>query len=396
MTSETYRQIRSFSVTLRGREVRVYTKAGLPDELVPATVLLAEEISASPDSRALVLGCGQGALGVAIARQAPQGRVWLTDVNSIALDMARRTLDANTITNATIINDVTVPQELLGTCDIVALDAPPNRTLARRWLATAFAALREGGILYVGGANDIGIQPLIADAHALFGRAGQLVNKRRSRVASAIKTGQVPQADWAHTPGIEPGSYVVFEAELGGEQLTLHSLPGVFSYDRVDAGTRLLLEHLGRAAGARVLDLGCGYGAIGLQVARMGAAQVDMVDANIYAVAAAQRTINAYGLTNARAVAADVRDASFKRGYDLVVTNPPFHQGKVVDYDVAYEFIRYARDVIAPRGRFVLVTNNFIRYDAALRDLFGQVEQIGRNSSYRVWQARPTSDEETH
>jgi 16S rRNA (guanine1207-N2)-methyltransferase len=136
-----------------------------------------------------------------------------------------------------------------------------------------------------------------------------------------------------------------------------------------------------------VLDLGCGCGVIGLVAAREGADWVDMVDANLLAVACARENVARQGLTNTRTLAGDVVDAVRGERYDVVVTNPPFHVGDAADVTVAHAFIEGAGAVLRPGGRFYLVANRPLLYEPILRARFAAVERIAASNRYAVWLA---------
>jgi 16S rRNA (guanine1207-N2)-methyltransferase len=385
-----YYQTRAFSLMLGGQAIKLISKPGFPDwdSVSPAQQLLADAIKPVADARMLLLGCGPGVLGAALARQAHAGGATLLDSSWIALAMAERTLQANNVANARVCSTISVLPEQAGAFDIAMIVVPNDRKLTRRWLVEAFAALRQGGELYTAGANDHGIRSAIGDAEALFGGAHVLNYKHGNRVALTRKLAGVKDSPgWAGEAGIAPSTWHAFAAQARGHTFQLRSLPGVFAYDRVDAGTALLLEVLTIPAGARVLDVGCGYGIIGLVAARLGAAQVEMVDVNLLAVAAADENILHNRIANARAFVSDGVPEGAARRYDLVVSNPPFHVGKSVDSDIARAFIERAQHALVPGGQLMLVANQFLRYDQVLRAAFEQVTCLASNRSYRVWSA---------
>jgi 16S rRNA (guanine1207-N2)-methyltransferase len=381
-----YTQTRELRVTLGGEQVRVVTKPGFAswDRITAASELLAEHARLMPDAYVALLGCGHGALGVVLARRASRGRVVLHDPSVVALAMAERTLAANDVRGAELREGITLLPELTEVLDAVLIETPQSRPLARRWLLEAYAALRPGGELLLAGANDQGIQSIIADAAALFGGATAIGYGGRARIGRAVKGEPPPLPSWAGEPGVAPGTWAELTAMVGGEQFHLRSLPGIFSYARLDDGTRLLLEAMPEARGADVLDIGCGYGVIGIVAARRGAASVDLLDASALAVAAARENLRLHHIAGANVMPSDALAAVQERSYDLILSNPPFHAGKRVDYDIARTFIEQGRRRLRAGGQMALVANRFIRYDEIMRPLFGKTEIVARTQGYQV------------
>src|SRR4051812_3558891 len=99
-----YYQARTFSATLGEQAITIISKPGIPDWdcVSPAQQLLAEVVKPAADACMLLVGCGPGALGAVLARQASRGQVALLDSSWIALAMAERTLLANRIMNARV------------------------------------------------------------------------------------------------------------------------------------------------------------------------------------------------------------------------------------------------------------------------------------------------------
>jgi 16S rRNA (guanine1207-N2)-methyltransferase len=369
----------------------VFTKPGFSnwESVSPASELLLE--AAGPERgaafrRAALFGCGSGALAVALARQAPAARIDLIDISTVALDMAERTLRANGVQTATVCRAITLLPEQAGQMDMMLIDLPQGRALARRWLVEAAQLLRPGGRLILAGRNELGIQSVADDARALFGAANMFGYRRKCRAFVVPRQEVMPAApEWASLPGIAPSTWHSVVAELAGAPRELASLPGTFSYERLDAGTALLLRAMPDAAGQKVADAGCGYGPLGLAAALGGAARVVMTDASTLAAAAAEENIRRLDLAATTTIlAGDALAPLAGQRFDMLLSNPPFHAGKRVSYDVAELFVRQGRELIKPGGRLVIVANRFIRYDYLVREVFGQVEVLAHDRSYHV------------
>src|SRR5688572_15838237 len=116
----------------------------------------------------------------------------------------------------------------------------------------------------------------------------------------------------------------LIHARVRGFDLRLMTQPGVFSDDAVDPGTELLIEAMRVSPTVKVLDLGCGYGVIGIVAAKLAArGHVTLVDSDIRATRLTQRNLELNGITNADVVLGDgVHDLPPKAKYDVVVSNP--------------------------------------------------------------------------
>lgn len=383
-----YEQIQTLQTELRGLQIEYRSKPGLPEwNLVRAsTKLIAEFVSLPSTGKSLFFGCGPGAGAVALSRTVPKNELWLTDVNYIALQMTRQTLALNQVLSAVVLDDIEIPAAQHGQFTTAIIDLPKGRRLARRWLVQAWQALQASGWLYLAGANEEGIQTVIRDAQDLFGPGAILGYRKGNRIARFEKRDAGKTwPEWARQPGIAPQTWHEFDVTWAGLSLHLRSLPGIFSFDRLDAGTRFLLESIKIPAGARLLDAGCGYGMIGLAAGLSEAAEIDLVDVNLLAMAAARQNFAQFDFTQARILPGDALQAVQDRQYSLILTNPPFHAGKAVDYQMAEAFIRQSWQQLEPGGQFALVANQFIRYDRLMKPLFGRIEVAAQNRGYKVW-----------
>ena len=157
---------------------------------------------------------------------------------------------------------------------------------------------------------------------------------------------------------------------------------GVFSRDGLDAGTRALLEALPPLSG-RVLDLGCGWGALGGVLAKKYPdVAFTLSDVNRRAADLAERNLRLNGIANARVVVGD-GFAAVEGTFDWIVTNPPIRAGKAVIYGL----FEQARQFLAPGGALVLVIRTQQGAKSAerfLREHYARVETLDIRGGFRV------------
>lgn len=378
---------REFSVKLGQEQICLVTNPGLPEWRLaaPSIQLLADHASLNPTAVVLLFGYHLGVLGVYWSRNLPKCQLSITDDNYSVLEMTRMTLESNEIFSVNLQTDIDLPEKLYQKYNAVIIQIPKGRQLARRWLVQAYNALVEGGNLYLAGANQSGIHSVIKDAHELYGSGRILAYKKGNRIAHFQKrTNDGPQPDWALSPGIAPHTWVEFSIPLPGHSLHILSLPGIFSCDHLDAGTELLLSVLQTPPGARILDIGCGNGIIGLYAAIQGAGRVDLVDNSLYAAAACRETINLNCITNAEVFTGEFLSPVNPNKYDLILSNPPFHSGHAVNYHFAQAMVSQAHQALNPGAQVVIVANRFIRYDRLIKEIFGNVSILAETGKFHV------------
>lgn len=168
-----------------------------------------------------------------------------------------------------------------------------------------------------------------------------------------------------------------------GRSLRFTTDRGVFSRTELDRGSWELLEALPPTLEGRVLDMGCGYGALGVAIAAVyPACRVTMADVNERAVALAAQNAQD-NLTDAQALMSDGYAALAGRQFDWIVSNPPIRAGK----RVIYRMFADAATALAPGGRMFLVIRKQQGADSAtryLRQRYEQVEVVARKGGYHV------------
>ncbi|MEH6492175.1 methyltransferase [Halopseudomonas sp.] len=178
---------------------------------------------------------------------------------------------------------------------------------------------------------------------------------------------------------------------LENTALTLRNLPGVFSRERLDIGTRLLLPLVGTLAdqAERIADLGCGNGALGLMAALHNPrAELLFCDESYAAVASARHNFaSAFAGRQAEFRVNDGLLDVAEQSLDLVLCNPPFHQQQVIGDEIALRLFNQSRRALRAGGKLVVVGNRHLGYHVKLRQHFNEVTQLAASSKFVVLQA---------
>jgi 16S rRNA (guanine1207-N2)-methyltransferase len=177
-------------------------------------------------------------------------------------------------------------------------------------------------------------------------------------------------------------------ASVWGHELALVSGSGVFARGRLDSGTAVLFRETEPPQGGRILDLGCGYGVIGLAVAlAVPDAVVTAVDVNERAVLLANENAAALGVTD-RFVASVPGDVDAAATYDEIWSNPPIRVGKAALHELLLTWLPR----LAPGGRAVMVIGKNLGADSLQRWLGEQgwpTERLASAKGFRVLETRP-------
>jgi 16S rRNA (guanine1207-N2)-methyltransferase len=145
-----------------------------------------------------------------------------------------------------------------------------------------------------------------------------------------------------------------------------------------------LLDTVRITPGAIVLDAGCGNGIIGLFATVKGSGMVHMIDNNLLAIASARETLSLNGIQNARVLIGDLNQPLPPDTYDLILSNPPFHTGVAVDYQIAHALIESSYQALHPQGSLTIVANKFIRYDRLIKEIFENVSILAESGKFHV------------
>ncbi len=178
---------------------------------------------------------------------------------------------------------------------------------------------------------------------------------------------------------------------LEGTRLELDNFPGVFSRERLDIGTRVLLAQLPQDVGnSHIIDLGCGNGALGIMAAWQNPdAELTFVDESWSAVACAEHNFRqAFGQRPANFQVRDGVQQWDGAPADWILCNPPFHQQQVIGDVIARRLFAGSRRALKPDGCLLVVGNRHLGYHNTLKRNFSRVEQIAAHPKFVVLAAR--------
>lgn len=265
----------------------------------------------------------------------------------------------------------------------------------------SYLKLKPGGKLFVAGQKNEGIKTYFSKLKLLF--AGSAALEKRGLVYAgfaekhplantepgALQTeGDLDTKNYRElrpVADLEPSTTNTLK-----EPLRIHSKPGLFGWNKVDQGSAFLIAHLNNILKQRqqkpvsILDLGCGYGYLSLMTRDMPLQRRCATDNNAAALHAAAHNFERNGMEVE--VLADNCAAGIREKFDLILCNPPFHQGFSIDGDLTDKFIRNTYARLSSGGTAVFVVNQFIPLERKAQSLFKEVKLAASNRSFKLIQ----------
>lgn len=252
--------------------------------------------------------------------------------------------------------------------------APPGTVERRHAMALGLRALAPGAPFAIVAPKDKGGSRL-GDELAAFGCGVDETGKRHHRVCVGSRPAALEGVDEAIAAG----------APRQVETLGLWSQPGLFSWDRLDPGSAVLIDTL-PALGGRGADFGCGIGVLAHAVLRSPKVKgLTLIDIDRRAVEAARRNVGDPRV--------EVRWADLRTGpgglanLDFVVMNPPFHQAGIEDQALGQGFVATAAKALRRGGVLWLTVNRHLPYEGVLKPLFARVELRAEARGFKVFEA---------
>lgn len=289
---------------------------------------------------------------------------------------------AASFANEVMFNDFDSTRISDASLDSIFYRVSKEKAVVHHLIRAAARLLKPGGYLFLSGEKNEGIKTFIERTATYFQDDARAEKQGQIYVAAIRKNGLNKDAG----PDDQQYAQVREMGELAGAPW--FSKPGIFGWNKVDTGSELLVQQVNRFYQAHprpqnLLDLGCGYGYLTLMTSALPLSQRVLTDNNAAALLAAEYNCKARQLA-AQVIAADAGDA-INETFELILCNPPFHQGFSNDGDLTDKFLRQAARLLHKDGRAFFVVNQFIPLEKKAAAWFGRIRLISAEKGFRVF-----------
>ncbi|MDX8520588.1 class I SAM-dependent methyltransferase [Mesorhizobium dulcispinae] len=268
------------------------------------------------------------------------------------------------------------PQAQGSAFDIALVLAGRHRGQNELRIAEAIERVAPGGLIVVAGGKDDGIDSLRKRIDALAPLEAHL--PKHHGVAFWFRQAGMDAARALRAANPD----LVVEGRF-------RTAPGMFSFDRVDAGSKLLLDSLPEGLAGNVADFCAGWGYLAAEVSERSPdlSGLDLYEADFEALEAAKVNVRATAV-EPRFFWTDLLSETVERRYDAIVMNPPFHSGRAAEPGIGAGMIRAASKALKPGGRLFMVANRQLPYEQVLAAAFSSHAEVARDGMFKVFSAR--------
>ncbi|WP_172807659.1 class I SAM-dependent methyltransferase [Endozoicomonas ascidiicola] len=270
--------------------------------------------------------------------------------------------------------------------DGVLIFLQKSKPLMDFWLEMIRFHVAANVPIYLVGENDEGIKSWKKRLKQSFSDVKSVDNARHCvllEACGAMNKGAMNKPDQF----TEKGAYKTFTVQAMDKALSISSLPGVFSHGRLDVGTEVLLETLNDLPSGNVLDFGCGAGVISAYISEQPEERhLTLVDCDAMALASSRKTMNDLGVENFQVLASDGL-SEVTGQFDLIISNPPFHQGVKTHYEVTERFLSESHQKLKVGGELRIVANSFLKYPPIIEQTFGRCETLLSRNGFSIYRA---------
>jgi 16S rRNA (guanine1207-N2)-methyltransferase len=175
-----------------------------------------------------------------------------------------------------------------------------------------------------------------------------------------------------------------YSFSINGTEVNVVALPGVFSHNGLDMGTKVLLENLPKKIFGKVLDFGCGAGVIASYLGKtIPSIELHLLDVCALALYSAQETLKINGLTGTVFPSNSLSELQGK--FDQVISNPPFHLGLKTNYQATETFLSKIKSHLKAKGTVTVVANSFLRYQPIMEEAIGHTQVLAKQKGFSLY-----------
>lgn len=260
----------------------------------------------------------------------------------------------------------------------VVIFTPKQKEETRALIARGLQMLEHGGVLVASASNEAGGKTL-TKMMVEFGVKVQDHSKHKCRVA------------WTTEPQKAAAVMIQDALKRGGLQQRndgLWSMPGLFSWDRLDKGTDVLLHHLPFALNGHGADFGCGIGVIGHKLLSRykDIKKLVCIDRDTRALEATKKNLEPWK-DRIEMMQADLSKHINLSKMDFIIMNPPFHIGKKQAASVGQAFILNAAQNLKKEGILVFVANTHLPYEKVVAENFSFHRILSEEHGFKIIEA---------
>jgi len=285
-------------------------------------------------------------------------------IRDIALKLSRQNIQS-------------VPEFTETTFDLVLILGGKQRQQTLGWIATAMDLLSPGGQMVFCTPNNLGARAYGKRIIELAGDMQTIVKSKCrcicTRKSKALDTALLKEWKVQALPRTIPKHGLI-------------SQPGIFSWDRVDTGSRLLAEYLPDDLSGHGMDLGCGNGFLTASILRQSddISEMHLVDSDAKAIACATQNLPYVPHTRICMHWLDATAEPIPQGMGWVVLNPPFHTGKPQDITLGKAMVHAACCSLKPSGTLFMVANRKLPYESVLDTHLQNTKYLYEGEGFKV------------
>ncbi|MFT6925728.1 MAG: 23S rRNA (guanine1835-N2)-methyltransferase [Psychromonas sp.] len=296
-------------------------------------------------------------------------------INSIKLNMQRNRCSEENV----LLQDSLQPYP--ENVKIVLIKIPKTLSYLEDILQKLHAVITPGTIVVAAGKVNLIHNSTLDLFEKYIGTTKTSLAKKKSRLIFSLpETKEVPEKEIAITWEVEKREWKI------------HNHANVFSRNHLDIGGRFLMDNLPEGDFAKIVDLGCGNGIIGMAAAEAyPKAQITFIDESYMAIDSARinmhKNLPEEQAENARFVVNNGLVGFKPRTYDLILCNPPFHQQQTITDQIAWSMFNDAHFCLVEDGELMIVGNRHLDYQDKLERIFGNCELVSENKKFVLLRA---------